>query len=124
MKILLVEDNPLHRDMLSRRLERRGYQVVLAPDGAQGVILARAERPDLIIMDMSMPGLDGFQATRQLKADPRTQVIPVLALTAFALPGERDSCLAAGCDDYDAKPVDFTRLLGKVAALLEKAARR
>ncbi len=119
-KILLVEDNEENRDMLSRRLSRRGYEVVIALDGGQGVILAEAEVPDLILMDMSLPVLDGWEATRQLKAVPATQAIPIIALTAHAMVGEREKALEAGCDDYDTKPVEFQRLLGKIEAFLGK----
>lgn len=118
MKILLVEDNEMNRDMLSRRLERRGFQVSIAVDGAQGVELAHQVIPDLILMDMSLPVMDGWTATRQLKGDPSTQTIPVIALTAHAMAGDQEKCRAAGCDDYDTKPVDFTRLMGKIQALL------
>jgi CheY-like chemotaxis protein len=117
-KLLLVEDNEMNRDMLSRRLERRGYQVVIAVDGEQGIAAAREHRPDLILMDMSLPVLDGWESTRRLKQEPDTQAIPVLALTAHAMAGERDKALAAGCNDYDTKPVDFVRLLGKIENLL------
>jgi CheY-like chemotaxis protein len=119
-KILLVEDNEMNRDMLSRRLERRGHQILLAVDGEQGVAMAQAEAPDLILMDMSLPVLDGWAATRQLKAIPETQSIPIIALTAHAMAGDQAKCLEAGCDDYDTKPVEFPRLLGKIQALLEK----
>jgi two-component system cell cycle response regulator DivK len=118
-KILLVEDNEMNRDMLARRLERRGYQVVIAVDGDQGVRLAQAEAPDLILMDMSLPVLDGWEATRRLKAMPATQAIPIVALTAHAMSGDREQALEAGCDDYDSKPIAFPRLLGKIQALLE-----
>jgi CheY-like chemotaxis protein len=118
-KILLVEDNEMNRDMLSRRLERRGYQVVIAVDGAQGVQMARAEVPDLILMDMSLPVLDGWEATRQLKAAPVTKDIPIIALTAHAMSGDREKALDAGCDDYDTKPIEFPRLLGKIEAFLQ-----
>jgi CheY-like chemotaxis protein len=119
-KILLVEDNEMNRDMLSRRLERRGHQILLAVDGEQGVAMAQAEAPDLILMDMSLPVLDGWAATRQLKAIPETQSIPIIALTAHAMAGDQAKCLAAGCDDYDTKPVEFPRLLSKIQALLAK----
>lgn len=119
-KILLVEDNELNRDMLSRRLERKGLQVIVAVDGQQGVAMAQAERPDLILMDMSLPVLDGWAATRQLKATAETQAIPVIALTAHAMSGDQAKCMEAGCDDYDTKPIDFTRLLGKIQVLLGK----
>ena len=117
-KILLVEDNEMNRDMLSRRLQRREFEVVTALDGQQGVDTARAEKPDLILMDMSLPVLDGWEATRQLKADPETRDIPVIALTAHAMSGDREKALEAGCDDYDTKPIELPRLLGKMAALL------
>jgi two-component system cell cycle response regulator DivK len=117
-KILLVEDDEMNRDMLSRRLERRGYEVVIAVDGGQGLRLAQSEAPDLILMDMSLPGLDGWQAARQLKAVPATQAIPILALTAHAMAGDREKALEAGCADYDTKPIEFPRLLGKIRALL------
>ncbi len=117
-KILLVEDNELNRDMLSRRLARRGFEVVLAGDGAEGLDTARTERPDLVVMDLSLPVLDGWEAIRQLRADPAIAAIPVLALTAHAMAGDRGQALAAGADDYDTKPVDFTRLMGKIDALL------
>lgn len=116
--ILLVEDNEMNRDMLSRRLMRRGFQVTLATDGMQGIALARSEQPDLILMDISLPVVDGWEATRTLKADPHTQAIPVIALTAHALAGDREKSLAAGCDEYETKPVDFARLLVKIERLL------
>jgi two-component system, cell cycle response regulator DivK len=119
-KILLVEDNEMNRDMLSRRLERRGYEVIIAIDGAQGVALTTSERPDLILMDMSLPIMDGWEATRQLKANPLTQKIPTIALTAHAMSGDREKALEAGCDDYDTKPIDLPRLLDKIATLLAK----
>jgi two-component system, cell cycle response regulator DivK len=119
-KILLVEDEEMNRDMLSRRLARRGYQVVIAVDGGQGLRLARSEAPDLILMDMSLPVLDGWQATRQLKAAPTTQTIPILALTAHAMAGDRERAIEAGCDDYDTKPIEFARLLSKIQSLLAK----
>ena len=117
-KILLVEDNEMNRDMLARRLIRRGYEVVIAVDGDQGVRMAQTEAPDLILMDMSLPVLDGWEATRQLKATTATQTIPVIALTAHAMSGDREKALAAGCDDYDSKPIEFTRLLGKIQAFV------
>ena len=117
-KILLVEDNEMNRDMLSRRLVRRGYQVVIALDGESGLSLARSEAPDLILMDMSLPILDGWEATRRLKADAVTQHIPVIALTAHAMSSDRDKALKAGCDDYDTKPIELPRLLEKIEALL------
>ncbi len=112
--ILLVEDNELNRDMLSRRLIRRDYEVVMAVDGQQGVEMAIEQKPDLILMDMSLPVLDGWAATRQLKANAATAGIPVIALTAHAMDGEREKCLEAGCDDFDTKPVEFKRLLEKI----------
>ena len=117
-KLLLVEDNEMNRDMLSRRLERRGYEVVTAVDGEEGLRLARSEAPALILMDMSLPVLDGWEATRQLKATPATRGIPVIALTAHAMAGDREKAMAAGCDDFDTKPIEFARLLGKIEALL------
>ena len=117
-KILLVEDNEMNRDMLSRRLQRRGYEVVTAVDGESGLALTRSDTPDLVLMDMSLPGIDGWEATRQLKADPATRAIPVIALTAHAMAGDREQALAAGCDDFDIKPIDLDRLLGKIEALL------
>jgi CheY-like chemotaxis protein len=119
-KVLLVEDNEESRDGLSRRLRRQGWEVLTAVDGRQAVDMARAEAPDLILMDMSLPVLDGWEATRQLKAASQTGGIPVIALTAHAMAGDRDKALEAGCDDYDTKPVEFTRLLGKIQALLEQ----
>jgi two-component system, cell cycle response regulator DivK len=118
VKILLVEDNEMNRDMLSRRLERRGFVVVLAVDGEAAVEMARSEAPDLILMDMSLPVLDGWEATRRLRAAEATREIPVIALTAHAMSGDRDKALEAGCDDYDTKPIDLPRLLGKIEALL------
>jgi CheY-like chemotaxis protein len=117
-RILLVEDNELNRDMLSRRLTSRGYEVVLAVDGQSGVEMAASEQPDLILMDMSLPVLDGWEATRRLKGAPETRRIPVIALTAHAMSSDRDKALDAGCDDYDTKPIDLARLLGKMEALL------
>jgi CheY-like chemotaxis protein len=118
-KILLVEDNENNRDMLSRRLQRRGYEVVLAVDGGEAVTRAAAERPDLILMDMQLPVLDGWEATRQIKANAETQAIPIIGLTAFAMAGDREKGMDAGCDDYDTKPIDFQRLVGKIEALLQ-----
>jgi CheY-like chemotaxis protein len=118
-KILLVEDNEMNSDMLSRRLQRKGHEVLIAMDGAQGVELAQSENPDLILMDMSLPVLDGWEATQQLKALPETRDIPIIALTAHAMAGDREKCLEVGCDDYETKPVDFSRLLAKIQALLE-----
>ncbi|MDQ2987026.1 MAG: response regulator [Armatimonadota bacterium] len=117
-KILLVEDNEMNRDMLSRRLMRRGYEVVIAVDGESGLALAATESPDLILMDMSLPILDGWEASRRLKAGPSTQHIPVIALTAHAMSCDRDKAIEAGCDDYDTKPVELERLLEKIEALL------
>ena len=119
-KILLVEDNEMNRDMLSRRLQRRGYEVALAVDGETGVAMAGSERPALILMDMSLPGLDGWEATRQIKADPATRSIPVIGITAHAMAGDREKALAAGCDDFDTKPIELDRLLGKIEALLAR----
>ena len=121
-KILLVEDNEMNRDMLSRRLERKGLQVLLATDGVQGVAMAQSESPDLILMDMSLPVMDGWSATRQLKSTVETCNIPIIALTAHAMSGDRDKCLEAGCDDYDTKPIEFVRLLGKIQSLLSSGA--
>ncbi len=121
-KILLVEDNEMNRDMLSRRLERKGFEVVLAVDGQSGVEMARSQSPDLVLMDMSLPVLDGWEATRRLKADAATQGIPVIALTAHAMSSDRQKALEAGCDDYDTKPVELPRLLDKIAALLNAGA--
>lgn len=117
-KILLVEDNEMNRDMLSRRLERRGHEVLCAVDGAEGVATAQREAPALILMDMSLPVLDGWEATRQLKADPATSAIPIIALTAHAMSDDREHALSAGCNDYDTKPVEFPRLVAKIDALL------
>jgi CheY-like chemotaxis protein len=116
--ILLVEDNEASRDMLSRRLARRGFEVCVAGDGEQAVALAQSARPDLILMDMNLPILDGWQAAAKIKAAPRTQAIPIIALTAHAMAGDREKALAAGCDDYDTKPIEFARLLGKIEATL------
>ena len=121
-KILLVEDNEMNRDMLSRRLERRGYDVVIATDGLEGVSAAQVHRPDIVLMDMSLPGLDGWEATRKLKAAAETARVPVIALTAHAMSGDREKAMAAGCDDFDTKPIDFVRLLGKIEALLKGGA--
>ena len=120
-KILLVEDNEMNRDMLSRRLERRGYHVLLAVDGEEGVRVAGAEAPDLVLMDMSLPVVDGWEAARRLKASAATRHIPVIALTAHAMAGDRDKALEAGCDDYDTKPIELPRLLAKIEALLAGA---
>ena len=120
-KILIVEDNEMNRDMLSRRLVRRGYQIVLALDGAEGIAAATTESPDLILMDMSLPIVDGWEATRRLKAEPLTRAIPVIGLTAHAMAGDRDKAIAAGCDDYDTKPVELPRLLQKIETLLRRS---
>lgn len=119
-KILLVEDNEMNRDMLSRRLERKGFEVLIAEDGQEGVNKARSESPDLILMDMSLPVMDGWEAVRLLKDDTETQVIPVLGLSAHAMTPDREKAINAGCDDYDTKPVDIKRLLGKIQALLDQ----
>jgi CheY-like chemotaxis protein len=117
-RILLVEDNEMNRDMLSRRLERRGYEVTIAVDGERGIAMARSGLPDLILMDMSLPVIDGWEATRTLKAGEETKHIPVIALTAHAMSTDRDKALEAGCDDYDTKPIELTRLLEKMEALI------
>ena len=117
-KILLVEDNEDNRDMLARRLQRKGYTVVMAVDGIQGVEMAAAEQPDLVLMDMSLPVLDGWEATRRIKASPGSQSLPVIALTAHAMTGDREKAIAAGCDDYDIKPIEMDRLLAKIEELL------
>jgi CheY-like chemotaxis protein len=121
-KILLVEDNEMNRDMLSRRLVRRGYEVIIAEDGARGVAMASSDRPDLILMDMSLPVIDGWEATRRIKATPELRKIPIIALTAHAMATDRDKALGAGCDDYDTKPIELQRLLGKIEMLLAAAA--
>lgn len=121
VKILLIEDNEMNRDMLSRRLQRRKYEVSIAVDGAEGVAMAIQEHPDLILMDMSLPVLDGWEATGKIKANPQTEAIPIIALTAHAMSGDREKALAAGCDDYDTKPINLKHLLGKIEALLTKA---
>ena len=120
-KVLLVEDNEMNRDMLSRRLIRRGFEVVFAMDGQQGVDLARSERPDIILMDMSLPVIDGWEATRRVKADDATRSVPVIGLTAHAMAGDREKAIEAGCDDYDTKPVELDRLIGKIERLLGAA---
>jgi CheY-like chemotaxis protein len=120
-KVLLIEDNEMNRDMLSRRLIRRGFQVVFAMDGQQGVDLARSERPDIILMDMSLPVIDGWEATRRVKADDVTRSVPVIGLTAHAMSGDREKAIEAGCDDYDTKPVELDRLIGKIERLLGTA---
>ena len=117
-KLLLVEDNEVNRDMLSRRLIRHGFEIEIAIDGAQGLAMAQSIAPDLVLMDMSLPIIDGWEATRQLKASSTTRQIPVIALTAHAMGGDRERCLAAGCDEYDMKPIEFSRLLAKIQALL------
>ncbi len=117
-KILLVEDNEMNRDMLARRLTRRGHQMLIAVNGEQGITTAQAELPDLILMDMSLPVLDGWEATRQLKAAAETSAIPIIALTAHAMSGDREKCFAAGCDEYDTKPVEFRRLMEKIDRFL------
>ena len=119
-KVLLVEDNEMNRDMLSRRLTRKKYEVLIAVDGGESVTMARSESPDLILMDMSLPVLDGWEATRQIKASPDTSSIPVIALTAHAMSGDREKALEAGCDDYDTKPIDLPRLLGKMEVFLKE----
>jgi len=121
-RILLVEDNEMNRDMLSRRLIRNGYEVAIAVDGQQGVDMALSEQPDLILMDMSLPVIDGWEATRRVKANAATRQIQVIALTAHAMAGDREKAMEVGCEDYDTKPVEITRLLGKIAALLKPSA--
>ena len=121
-KVLLVEDNEMNRDMLSRRLTRRGFQVVSAVDGQQGVDLARSEKPDIILMDMSLPVMDGWEATRRVKSDDATRNVPVIGLTAHAMAGDREKALDAGCDEYDTKPVELDRLIEKIERLLGRAA--
>jgi CheY-like chemotaxis protein len=121
-KILLVEDNEMNRDMLGRRMQRRGFQVLIAVDGAEGLAMAQRDGPDLILMDMSLPVIDGWEATRRLKAAPETQAIPIIALTAHAMAGDREQAIEAGCDDYDTKPIELDRLLGKIEALLNQGA--
>lgn len=117
-KILIVEDNEMNRDMLSRRLERRGFAVVMAVDGQQGVDMARSEKPDLVLMDMSLPVMDGWTATQTIKADPEIAKIPVIALTAHAMAGDREKAISAGCDDYDTKPIELPRLLEKIGRFI------
>jgi CheY-like chemotaxis protein len=117
-KILLVEDNEMNRDMLSRRLTKRGHEVVIAVDGKEGVTMASSEAPEIILLDMSLPVMDGWEAARILKADDATRSIPIIALTAHAMAGDRERCLEAGCEDYDTKPIEFKRLLGKIDVLL------
>ena len=123
-RILLVEDNEMNRDMLSRRLERKGFEVTMAVDGRQGVEMGRAGGYDLILMDMSLPEIDGWEATRQLRSAPETRSVPIIALTAHAMAGDRDRALEAGCNDYDTKPIELARLLGKIDALLGGSARQ
>ena len=117
-KILIVEDNEMNRDMLSRRLERRGFTIVMAVDGQQGVDMTRSEKPDLVLMDMSLPVMDGWTATQTIKGDAELKSIPVIALTAHAMEGDREKAMAAGCDDYDTKPIELPRLLEKIAKFL------
>jgi len=119
-KILLVEDNEMNQDMLSRRLQRRGHEVLIAADGARGVEMALSEMPDLVLMDMSLPVVDGWEASRQIKSAEATKSIPIIALTAHAMAGDREKALDAGCDDYDTKPIELPRLLEKIEALLRK----
>jgi two-component system, cell cycle response regulator DivK len=119
-RILVVEDDEMNRDSLTRLLRRRGYELLTARDGVEGVMVGESEMPDLILMDMSLPVLDGWEATRRLKATPKTQAIPIIALTAHAMAADRDKALAAGCDDYDSKPIELKRLLPKIEALLRK----
>jgi len=123
-RVLLVEDNEANRDMLSRRLARRGYEISIANDGRQGIAAAQAEQPDLILMDMNLPEIDGWEATRLLKSQSTTRHIPVIALTAHAMISDRQRALEAGCDDYDTKPVELSRLLAKIAALIERETER
>ncbi|MBK7825103.1 response regulator [Nannocystis sp.] len=118
-KILIVEDNELSRDMLSRRLRRKGYEVLVATDGQEGIAMAQRELPDLVLMDLSLPDLDGWEATRRLKANAKTQAIPVIALTAHAMSGDREKAIDAGCDEYDTKPIDLRRLLSKMIRFVE-----
>ena len=120
VKILLVEDNEMNRDMLSRRLVRKKFEVVIAVDGVEGVEMSISEAPNIIIMDMSLPELEGWEATRRIKANPQTKSIPVIAMTAHAMTGDREKCLQAGCDDYDTKPVELSRLLDKIKNLISK----
>ena len=118
VNILLVEDNEMNRDMLSRRLKKKGFDVAMAFDGKQGVEMAQAQVPDLILLDMSLPVMDGWEAAGVLKSDARTQAIPIIALTAHAMAGDKEKAIGAGCDDYDTKPIDFKRLLGKITGML------
>jgi CheY-like chemotaxis protein len=121
-RLLYIEDNEMNRDMLSRRLQRRGFEILIARDGGQGLAMATAEKPDLILMDMSLPVMDGWEATRRLKAVPETQAIPIIALTAHAMADDREKAIEAGADDYDTKPIELDRLLGKIEALLNQGA--
>lgn len=121
-KILLVEDNEMNRDMLSRRLQRKGYEVIMAVDGQQGVDMASNQQPDLVLMDMSLPVVDGWEATRLIKSAPASQHIPIIAITAHAMAGDKERAFQAGCDEYDTKPVDLPRLLVKIEALLQRKA--
>jgi CheY-like chemotaxis protein len=118
VNILLVEDNEMNRDMLSRRLKKKGFEVAMAFDGKQGVEMARAQAPDLILLDMSLPVMDGWEAAGVLKSDSKTQAIPIIALTAHAMAGDKEKAIDAGCDDYDTKPIDFKRLLGKISSMV------
>jgi len=122
-KLLLVEDNEMNRDMLSRRLTRRGYEVAIAVDGDQGVTMAQSEKPDLVLMDMSLPVIDGWEATRRIKSSEDTRHLPVIGLTAHAMAGDREKAIEAGCDDYDTKPIELERLIGKIEALLPSGAK-
>jgi two-component system, cell cycle response regulator DivK len=122
-KLLLIEDNEMNRDMLSRRLIRRGYEVAIAVDGDQGVTMAQSEKPDLVLMDMSLPVIDGWEATRRIKSSEETRHLPVIGLTAHAMAGDREKALEAGCDDYDTKPIELERLIGKIEALLPSGAK-
>ena len=121
MKILLVEDNEMNRDMLSRRLVRKGYEIVMAVDGGEGVLMSVSASPELILMDMSLPVIDGWEATRRIKGAPETRHIPIIGLTAHAMAGDREKALEAGCDEYDTKPIELERLIGKIEALCPKA---
>jgi CheY-like chemotaxis protein len=121
VKILLVEDNEMNRDMLSRRLARKGYEVVMAVDGGEGVAMSVSAAPELILMDMSLPVIDGWEATRRIRAAPETRHIPIIGLTAHAMAGDREKALEAGCDEYDTKPIELERLIGKIEALRSKA---
>ena len=118
-RILIVEDNEMNRDMLSRRLMRAGYRVAIATDGAQAIMKSQSDRPDLILMDMSLPVIDGWDATRQIKSDPGTQTIPIIALTAHVMSGDREKAMQAGCNDFETKPIDFARLLAKIEIALQ-----